>query len=118
MGSKWQKHFVRKWISDQAEAHSQMLILASRFLWFHFVQLIEKKKALPQTNIDQQYIMNVFHHVSKSSKPGQRDNKIDDDLLQETAEILNLNAEKFPVRVSQISKIPCQINLLQILKII
>jgi hypothetical protein len=80
-----------------------MLILASRFLWFHFVQLIEKKKALPQ-NIDQQYIMNVFHHVSKSSKPGQRDNKIDDDLLQETAEILNLNAEKFPVRVSQISK--------------
>jgi hypothetical protein len=46
MGSKWQKHFVRKWISDQAEAHSQMLILASRFLWFHFVQLIEKKKSI------------------------------------------------------------------------
>jgi hypothetical protein len=82
MGSKWQKHFVRKWISDQAEAHSQMLILASRFLWFHFARLIEKKKALPQ-NINQQYIMNVFRHVSKSSRPSQRDNKIDDDLLQE-----------------------------------
>jgi hypothetical protein len=44
----------------------------------------------------------------KVSNPGQRDNKIDDDLLQETATILNLNEEKFPVRVSQNLKIPCQ----------
>jgi hypothetical protein len=65
-GRWWQKHFfVRKWISQTKQrAHSQMLILATRFLWFHFARLIEKKKALPQ-NIDQQYIMNVFCHVSK-----------------------------------------------------
>jgi phage-related protein len=80
-----------------------MLILASQFFMVPFCLIDRKKKELPQ-NINQQYIMNVFRHVSKSSNPSHRDNKIDDDLLQETAEILNLNAEKFPVRVSQISK--------------
>jgi hypothetical protein len=88
------------WINNQVYQHSQIYILATRFLNVHLLRLLENNVPLPK--IDKSFVEDVFKMVSVVT--GQYNRTRDIEALKRTKELIGvINDANLPTRVVRIT---------------